>query len=61
MLKMALIVAPTALLAFGAGIWTKATILTAAATPSAVSIEPLAMHLKVNPQELPVQHIDNYN
>jgi hypothetical protein len=62
MLKMILIVVVIAVLAFAAGIWTKSTVLaTGAATPGASTLSPSDMHLRVNPQDLPMQQVDNYN
>jgi hypothetical protein len=62
MLKIVLIVVVTALLAFAAGVWTKSTVLaTGAATPGAATLSPSEMHLRVNPQDLPIQRVDDYN
>ena len=60
--KTVLIVVVTALLAFAAGVWTKSTVLaTGAATPGAATLSPSEMHLRVNPQDLPIQRVDDYN
>jgi hypothetical protein len=65
MLKMTLIVAATAVVGFGAGVWTKSTMAdhrpkeaTAAST-----ISPFEMQMKVKPNDLPVQYLrgDAYN
>jgi hypothetical protein len=62
MLKIVLVVVVTALLAFAAGVWTKSTVLaTGAATPGAATLSPSEMHLRVNPQDLPIQRVDDYN
>jgi hypothetical protein len=62
MLKMILIVVVTALLAFAAGVWTKSTVLaTGAATSDPATLSPSEMHLRVNPQDLPIQRVDDYN
>jgi hypothetical protein len=62
MLKTALIVAATAVLSFGAGIWTEATLAEhhrtetgAVSIPSTIS--PAEMHRKVKPDDLPVQYM----
>jgi hypothetical protein len=60
--KIVLIVVVTALLAFAAGVWTKSTVLaTGAATPGAATLSPSEMHLRVKPQDLPIQRVDDYN
>jgi hypothetical protein len=62
MLKMILIAVVIAVLAFAAGVWTKSTVLaTGVATPDPSTLSPSDMHLRVNPQDLPVQRVDNYN
>jgi hypothetical protein len=62
MLKIVLIVVATAVLAFAAGVWTKSTVLaTSAVTPNPSTLSPSEMHLKVNPRDLPIQRVDNYN
>ena len=62
MLKMALIVAATAVPAFGAGIWTASTMARprpaeANAVISPSTISPYDMQLKVKPHDLPVQYM----
>jgi hypothetical protein len=62
MLKIVLIVVVTALLAFAAGVWTKSTVLaTGTATLGPATLSPSEMQLRVNPQDLPIQRVDNYN
>jgi hypothetical protein len=62
MLKMILVVVATAILAFAAGVWTKSTVLaTSALAPAPATLSPAEMHLKVQPSDLPVQQVDNYN
>jgi hypothetical protein len=62
MLKMILIVIVITVLAFAAGVWTKSTVLaTSAVTPGPATVSPSEMHLRVNPQDLPLQRVDNYN
>jgi hypothetical protein len=62
MLKIVLVVVVTALLAFAAGVWTKSTVLaTGAATLGPATLSPSEMHLRVNPQDLPIQRVDDYN
>jgi hypothetical protein len=69
MLKMILIVVATAVLAFAAGIWAESTIashhlakanaVNAPSDTSATStrVSPYEMHLKVKPNDLPVQYM----
>jgi hypothetical protein len=62
MLKMIYIVVVTAILAFAAGLWTKSTVLAVSSLePTRTTISPAAMHLKVNPSDLPIQYVDAYN
>ncbi len=61
MLKVIIIVAATAVLAFGAGVWTKSTVVADGATPAVSTISPADLHLRVKPEELPVLVVDNYN
>jgi hypothetical protein len=62
MLKMILVVVATAILAFAAGVWTKSTVLaTGALAPAPATLSPAEMHLKVQPSDLPLQQVDNYN
>ena len=62
MLKMALIVGATAVLAFVAGIWTASTMARprpaeANAVISPTTISPYDMQLNVKPHDLPVQYM----
>jgi hypothetical protein len=77
MLKMILIVVATAVLAFAAGIWADSTMashhpaqanaVTAPSTETSApsttpTISPYEMHLKVKPNDLPVQYMQgDYN
>ncbi len=62
MLKLIIIVVATAILAFAAGVWTKSTVLaTNALQPTSSTLSPAEMQLRVNPRDLPVQHVDAYN
>ena len=63
MLKMILVVAATAVPAFGAGIWTASTMahrpsIEANATAALSTHSPYEMHLKVKPADLPVQYMN---
>jgi hypothetical protein len=62
MVKIILIVVATAVPAFGAGIWTEATLVEhqrtetrVVSTPSTIS--PSEMHRKVKPDDLPIQYM----
>jgi hypothetical protein len=62
MLKIALIVAATAILAFGAGMWTASTMARplpaeANAVISPSTISPYEMQLNVKPHDFPVQYM----
>jgi hypothetical protein len=61
MLKMALIVAATAVPAYAAGIWTASTTAPLPAEANTVispsTISPYDMQLKVKPHDLPVQYM----
>ena len=59
MLKMALIVATTAGVSFAAGLWTVSTLggYGANVASTAPIISPHEMHLKVKPNDLPVQYM----
>lgn len=62
MMRMLGVIGITALLAFGAGVWTESRMLAASVTVQpAATISPRAMHLQVRPNELPVLQVDNYN
>ena len=62
MVKTILIVAATAVPAFGAGFWTEATMAGHQRTETRVvsipsTISPSEMHRKVKPDDLPVQYM----
>jgi hypothetical protein len=62
MVKTTLIVIATAIPAFGAGIWTEATMAEHQRTETRVvshtsTVSPSEMHLKVKPDDLPVQYM----
>jgi hypothetical protein len=67
MVKIILILVATAVPAFGAGMWAEAALVEHQRTEtSAVStlstISPSEMHLKMKPQDLPVQYMQgDYN
>jgi hypothetical protein len=62
MLKMTVIVAATALLAFGVGVWAGPTVRAIGAAPTTVStISPSELHLRIEPEQLGSTQIDNYN
>jgi hypothetical protein len=62
MLKMTVIIAMTALLSFGAGIWAGTGVrATGAPSPAVTTISPSELHLRIKPGDLEVQHVDNYN
>jgi len=62
MLKLIIIAVTTAILAFAAGVWTKSSVLaTSALLPGSSTLSPAAMHLQINPRDLPVQLVDAYN
>jgi hypothetical protein len=62
MVKSIVIVVATAVPAFGAGIWTQATLAEHQRTQTRVvsipSISPLEMHRKVKPDDLQVQYME---
>jgi hypothetical protein len=59
MVKTILILVATAVPAFAAGVWTQATLAGrhAAEVIPVATISPYEMHLKVKPDELPVQYM----
>jgi len=62
MLKMTIVIATTAFLAFGVGVWTGSRVhAVGAVPPAAVTISPTELHLKIKPSELEVLQVDNYN
>ena len=63
MLKIILVVAATAVPAFGAGIWTASTMahehsIEANVTAASSIISPYEMQFKVKPADLPVQYTE---
>jgi len=62
MLKIAIVIATTAVLAFGVGVWTGSRVLAVGALPpAAATISPTELHLKINPSALEEVKVDNYN
>jgi hypothetical protein len=62
MLKMTVVVATTAILAFGVGVWTGTSVRAISTpAPAAATISPTELQLKIKPTELEVLQIDNYN
>jgi hypothetical protein len=64
MLKMTLVVVSTAVLGFAAGFWTNSTlarhqVYQASASGAPATISPYDMHLKVKPDDLPVQYMQS--
>ena len=49
-----------ALLSFGAGFWTKATLATQALVSESSTISPSELHLRVNPSSLPETQADAF-
>jgi hypothetical protein len=64
MVKIILIVVATAIPAFGAGMWTEATVAEHQRTeirvvsPTSSTISPSEMHRNVKPNDLPVQYME---
>jgi hypothetical protein len=62
MLKLIIVAVTTAILAFAVGVWTKSTVFaTSALQPAPSTLSPAAMHLQINPRDLPVQLVGAYN